>query len=317
MQDSMQIRAKTMQNQSNEPSNNHKQVEKFFAPSDFSEAPVLPYGSLWVDHPDTKVSWMHSHNHLEIGRCVKGSGIFNVDGKVVRVCAPCCSIIYEGEWHSAQSNPYDPCEWNYLYVDLRHFLSRVDTSAAAAIRGLDWKNYEFPTIMERENYPAIASIIDAIFEESASPSENTDEILTGLFLALLVRHARTMRPGKRHTADRRIIERISPAITYINAHYAENISVQTLANVCFTSVATLRRDFAEFSGLSPAEYLHKVRIKNAAVMLSSTSKSILEIAFDTGYPTVSGFNRQFLRIYGVSPRNYRKKAKHENTTPIH
>ncbi len=302
----MQFGAKTMQNQSNPIDKKENMVEKFFAPTDFSDSPVLPYGKLWVDHPDTKVSWMHSHNHLEIGRCVKGSGIFNVDGKVLRVCAPCCSILYEGEWHSAQSNPYDPCEWNYLYVDLRHFLSRVDTSAAAAIKGLEWENYEFPTIMESNEYPAIASIIDAIFEESSSRNENSDEVLTGLFLALLTCHARTMKPEKRRTADRRVIERISPAVSYINAHYAENISVQTLAGVCFTSVATLRRDFIEFSGVSPAEYLHKVRIKNAAVMLSSTSKSVLEIAMDTGYPTVSGFNRQFLRAYGVSPREYRK-----------
>ena len=308
MQDSTQNRANTMQNQPNCDSLIDTNLTKLFDRTDFREAHVLPYGKLWVDHPDTKLSWIHSHNHLEIGRCVKGSGTFNVDGKILRVRAPCCTILYEGEWHSAQSNPYDPCEWNYLYIDLNHYLSRTDAGTVSAIKGLQWQNYEFPTLMQREEYPEINAVTDLIFAESSARRENGDDILMGLILALLTLHGRTMRQGTRHSADRQIMKRISPAISHINAHYAENITVRELADLCFTSITTLRRDFSEFSGMSPSEYLHKVRIKNAAVMLTATQKSILEIANDTGYPTVSSFNRQFSQAYGLSPRAYRKDA---------
>ena len=114
---------KTMQNQSTSHAKENIK-NKFVDKTEFTAAHVSPYGRLWVDHPFIETDWMHAHNHLEIGRCVKGSGTFNVDDKVLRVQAPCYSILYEGEWHSAQTNPYDQCEWNYLYIDLNYFLSR-------------------------------------------------------------------------------------------------------------------------------------------------------------------------------------------------
>ena len=108
-----------MQNQS-------KITSQFLDAHKFEEIPVFPINNLWVDHPDTNTCWMHAHDHIEIGRCVKGSGIFNIDGKVHRLNAPCSMIVYEGEYHSAQSNSLDPCECNYLYLDLNAFLSKID-----------------------------------------------------------------------------------------------------------------------------------------------------------------------------------------------
>ena len=77
MQQSMQKEVKTMQNQS-------KITTQFFDNHNFEDVPIFPIKNLWVDHPDTNTCWMHAHSHLEIGRCVKGSGIFNIDGKVHR-----------------------------------------------------------------------------------------------------------------------------------------------------------------------------------------------------------------------------------------
>lgn len=299
---------KTMQNQST--SHIHDNIKnKFVDNTEFTTAHVFPYGRLWVDYPFIETDWMHAHNHLEIGRCVKGSGTFNVDDKVLCVQAPCYSILYEGEWHSAQTNPYDQCEWNYLYIDLNYFLSRSSDDVLTRFSRFDWQNYNFPTIMQKSEFPEISALIDLIFYEASTPSENTDDVLTGLIVALVTIHRRTMCESKRRVADKMIMERISPAIAYIGAHYFEKITIEQLASICFSSVATLRRDFLAFSNLSPQEYLHKVRIKNAAVMLLTTSKSILDIANDCGYPTISCFNRQFYRAYGVSPRKYRKKRE--------
>ncbi len=297
---------KTMQNQSTSHIQDNIK-NKFVDNTEFTATHVFPYGRLWVDRPSTETNWMHAHNHLEIGRCVKGSGTFNVEDKVLCVQAPCYSILYEGEWHSAQTNPYNQCEWNYLYIDLNYFLSRSSDDVLTRFSRFDWQNYNFPTIMQKSEFPEISALIDLIFYEASTPSENTDDVLTGLIIALVTIHRRTMCENKRKVADKMIMERISPAIAFIGAHYFEKITIEQLASICFSSVATLRRDFYAFSDLSPQEYLHKVRIKNASVMLLTTSKSILDIANDCGYPTISCFNRQFYRAYGISPREYRKQ----------
>ena len=132
-----------MQNQS-------KITSQFFDAHKFEEIPVFPISNLWIDHPDTNTCWMHAHDHIEIGRCVKGSGIFNIDGKVHRLNAPCSMIVYEGEYHSAQSNSLDPCECNYLYLDLNAFLSKIDESTISKIKGLEWQNYDFNNIFDNK-----------------------------------------------------------------------------------------------------------------------------------------------------------------------
>ena len=47
------------------------------------------------------------------------------------------------------------------------------------------------------------------------------------------------------------------------------------------------------------EYIHKVRMKHAKIMLATSQTSIIDIALSTGYPTISSFNRQFLKQYKI------------------
>lgn len=75
--------------------------------------------------------------------------------------------------------------------------------------------------MQMSEYPEIYAIIDLIFYEASHPAENTDDVLTELIVALITMHRRTMREGKRKVADRVVMERISPAVAYIGAHYSE------------------------------------------------------------------------------------------------
>lgn len=293
-----------MQNQSNSPV-----WKRIYSPHAFENAPLYPYGKLWTHTPDNDTGWIHVHDHLELGRCISGSGIFHIDGKNYRFAAPCYSMIYEGQWHSAQSNPYDKCVWNFLSVDLNGFLRKADASFQQSIKGLRWQNYDFPNILQRADDPEFAAIADCIFDENAAAKENMLDAVTGLLTSLLLVHARHMTPAVRTVYDPRTVARVAPALAYINAHYPENITVNRLADLCFVSQATLRRDFYAFSGMSPSDYIQQIRMKNAAILLITTQRSVLEIACETGYPTVSCFNRQFAKQYGTTPTKYRAAHK--------
>ena len=291
-----------MQNQS-------KITSQFFDAHKFEEIPVFPTNNLWVDHPDTNTCWMHAHDHIEIGRCVKGSGIFNIDGKVHRLNAPCSMIVYEGEYHSAQSNSLDPCECNYLYLDLNAFLSKIDESTISKIKGLEWQNYDFNNILDNNANPKIATLIDQIFEESVNLEEGYLDKIGCLLVALLIEHSRTMKKTETKKADFDVIKQINPALNYINSHFSEKISLSKLSELCFISEATLRRYFYEYVKMSPHQYIHKVRMKHAKIMLATSQTSIIDIALSTGYPTISSFNRQFLKQYKISPSTYRKQKE--------
>ena len=309
MHNSIQKKKKTLQNKSYCVVEEKDELKKIVDNLDFEDHHIYPYDHLWVDVPHPKLSWAHVHDNLEIGRCNKGSGTFFIDSNLYRIQPRCCEITYAGQYHSAQSNPFDFSEWNYLYIDLDYYTSFFDENVKTKIKALDHRRYDFPGVVNEKEHPQIVAIVDAIFSECENVSPDRDEVLAGLILSLLTLHSRLMIPTKKTYDSSAMMKRISPAISYMNNHYGETVTIDKLCELCFVSPATLRRDFMACSGKSPAEYLHSVRVKNAAAMLANTDKKIIDISAEVGYPTVSSFNRKFSELYGVSPREYRKSHK--------
>jgi AraC-like DNA-binding protein len=55
-------------------------------------------------------------------------------------------------------------------------------------------------------------------------------------------------------------------------------------------------------------FLNQVRVGHASQLLLETDRSVADVCFDSGFSNLSNFNRQFLRLRKVSPRDYRRKA---------
>lgn len=102
---------------------------------------------------------------------------------------------------------------------------------------------------------------------------------------------------------------IRPALEYIAAHFSENITVSQLAASVHLSESYFMSLFRKHVGLSAIEYISHFRIDKACRALIGSKKSILEIAFDCGYSNISNFNRQFRKIAGCSPTEYRKRLR--------
>ena len=71
-------------------------------------------------------------------------------------------------------------------------------------------------------------------------------------------------------------------------------------------MSSLLRHFKQINGSSPKEYLIGLRINYACELLDSTQLSIGEIAFKSGFNDSNYFTRQFRRVTGRSPRDYRR-----------
>jgi AraC-like DNA-binding protein len=69
------------------------------------------------------------------------------------------------------------------------------------------------------------------------------------------------------------------------------------------------RTFQRVTGITPHQYVLRVRLREAAMRLVAEPDKVLEIAFDSGFGDVSNFNRAFRAEFGVSPRGLRKQCR--------
>lgn len=107
------------------------------------------------------------------------------------------------------------------------------------------------------------------------------------------------------------VQKILPALEYINKSYAENISLDSVSSLLGFDSSYFCRIFKEATGATFTEYLNFVRICKAEKLLSTTDMSILEISEAVGFASISYFNRVFKRVRNVSPGKYRL-AKYVN-----
>jgi AraC-like DNA-binding protein len=103
-----------------------------------------------------------------------------------------------------------------------------------------------------------------------------------------------------------ISSKIWPAVEYIEAHCAEKIDVQTLADLCFMSQAQLRRYFKHQYQMSPITYKNRSRIEKSKQMLLYGVADITNIAERLGFDSVYSFSKIFKMYAGITPSDFAK-----------
>lgn len=103
--------------------------------------------------------------------------------------------------------------------------------------------------------------------------------------------------------------RIRQVISYIENNYSKDIKLKDLASISNLSERYFCSFFKLHTEMTPFEYINRVRINAAEIMLKESEESITEIALDCGFENVGYFIRRFKEKNGVTPREWRKKGK--------
>lgn len=104
-------------------------------------------------------------------------------------------------------------------------------------------------------------------------------------------------------------DKTTDIIRYINEAYSEPLTLGLLADRYFVSPWHLSRIFKEATGFSLTDYISLTRVKEAQRLLRETDRSITEVAANVGFDNFSHFGKTFKKITGLTPRDYRKKAR--------
>ncbi|WNR43570.1 AraC family transcriptional regulator [Paenibacillus roseipurpureus] len=100
--------------------------------------------------------------------------------------------------------------------------------------------------------------------------------------------------------------KISTIVRHINAHFAETVRLEELAEQFEISPAYLSRMFKEITGFSLVEYVNLVRVQEAQRLLATTRLKVIVIAEQVGFGSLVQFGRVFRQMAKVTPLRYRQ-----------
>ncbi len=96
---------------------------------------------------------------------------------------------------------------------------------------------------------------------------------------------------------------------YIDAHLNENITLADLSSVSYFSPWHSHRMFKEYTGLTPADYIRRLKLSKSALRLRDENCRVIDVAFDLGFGSIDGYTRAFYREFGCNPKKYADSPK--------
>ena len=260
-----------------------------------------------------KRSTLHVHNGLEIGYCYQGSGVFFVDHKVLPFQAGDISVIFPNEAHIAQSRRGDPSQWKFFSVHLPSLLLSLTLEHPAELLTLGEGSQSFDNVLSPQVDGPLCFLARELMAELTDQKPGYEDLVRS-YLWAFARHL-SRKPEFRESGSRKTdqqmrgIRAIGAALEHVSRHYSEEIEVKVLADLCFLSVPHFSRVFKTVMKVSPMEFVFAVRIKMAGVLLKSQPASVLDIAYEVGYSSITSFNRHFKRLKGVTPQQWRSGSE--------
>lgn len=103
--------------------------------------------------------------------------------------------------------------------------------------------------------------------------------------------------------------KIEVVYNYVLAHFERDISLEEISTFVNMPVSSFCRYFKKQTGKTFTAFVNEVRVTHACKLLSETSRQIADICFDCGYNNFAHFNKQFKKITGQNPSQYRSSFR--------
>lgn len=248
----------------------------------------------------------HSHSYYEILFLLSGKCRFLLKDTVYYLEKGELVFIIPGELHHAVYSTDGDCEILMIYFKQEHLsrdlFSNGDTSYPSQGKLRSFMG-SIPLLYQED----FISLLNRMLAENAG----IDEYSTGFMkchlqeiLLMLMRYS-VMNEEEPQLLNSRDAD-ILIATKYIYKNYRKPLSLEEVSAQAALSPTYFSKKFKLVTGMGFKEYLNFVRLKHAQTALLTTSNTITDIALESGFNDSNYFKDLFKKVYGKSPREFRK-----------
>lgn len=236
----------------------------------------------------------HYHNYYEIYFLIYGKCNFSVENHIYQLKKNEMLIIPPGMIH---------CGFEYLEKSRRIVINFSKNSIGDEF-AKQLSQFRTDSFYIPPNATYVYELMTKLLDEY-NGIDSLSEKMKFCQLHLLLEYVIRSRARFQHAPQNRLIETTEGFMKYVADNYSEDISVSNLSKEFGYSANYISKIFKEVSGIGFNQYLTLHRIKNAEYLLSTTSKSISEIAASCGFNDSNYFSTAFKKTHGISPSKYR------------
>lgn len=264
-----------------------------------------------ASHPRYAMPY-HWHSECEIIRILQGSFAISLNSRELLAQAGDVIFIRDGVVHGG--TPRD-CVYECIVFDI-HILTGGSEGCRDLVRPIKDHHRKILPLVSAAADAGLSQAIDRLFTIAAQFFPGRELCVSGClaeFLGHLYRldlfEKNDPRPAQDVHKMRQKMEQLRSVLRYIEANYADAITLSQLSAQAGMTPKYFCRFFESIVHKTPMEYLNYYRIERACCLLADTDASVTEVGYDCGFHDTSYFIRVFKREKGITPRKYQSGEK--------
>lgn len=254
---------------------------------------------------------LHSHKFNELVIIMKGTGLHYTEDDEYPVCAGDVFFIKPGMMHGYKDTK------NLVITNVLYYPDKLGIPTFSIRQTTGYKVlFELEPEMRKHDLfkSKLHVALDELFELDQIVKDIERELnesksgalffATAHLMVLIGRVSRTYEG--RPELLKKPLARLSGIFAFIDSNYSKDINLDMLAKTANMSKSTFNRAFKSATGQTPLDFILKKRITRATELFREKDVPISEAAYRTGFSDSNYFSRQFHKITGLSPREFKK-----------
>ncbi|WP_052342820.1 helix-turn-helix domain-containing protein [Bacillus sp. EB01] len=247
---------------------------------------------------------LHSHKDVyQISIPLQGEMVANLNGKE--------NVLTEGQSivanpHSMHGHQFEGRTSSFIIVGLnREALNNWAKERFSILDEIEFNENQrvFTADLQRQMKLWLTPYLFENKNSNPLTIELENEIFS--YFSGILKGSHQVRRRTLHVASDMAMDKV---IEYIHTNYTDELTIEQMAELAQQSVYHFMRSFKKLTKFTPHQYILTLRIEKGKDLLCHSTKTITEIAYDLGFSSPTSFYRNFVRIVGCTPKQYRVKT---------
>lgn len=255
---------------------------------------------------------VHTHNYVEMvymcqgttHHVINGNDVFLQEGELLFISQSARQEIYPAKESDVAVNFIIlPEFFNYGLKMMETENNQLRTFVIDCLTGgkedTGYLHFKVADVLPIQNL--VENLIWTIIKKESN-RRSIQQVTMGLLFLQLMNQIERMETAKADKQKKLMMD----VLSYIEEHYRDG-DLSSLANQLHYDMRWLSKEIKKRTGMTYTDLVQNKRLNQAAYLLTTTNRNIIDIGFAVGYDNTSYFHRIFQKQFGMTPRTYRVK----------